>query len=352
MKRAIDLVADEIRPRLLEYFPELKGCPGLTFRIADRCFPSLHTNASFPPKGWCGRQIFKVVLESTSTKLVKRTLFVKVHQNYLTAADEFRKLQIAWKHFETSNDFEVSKPIDLIKGVNAVVTAGVEGVCLNDLVLWAKVMPPTQGRTLTLARQMKRTAGWLRFLHSIDVEDISLDREDFVCGYEALIKRAVSSGLPGHLVSKAWSMIDIIRQYEWASKPALIHYAFCPDHVFLSESRVSAVDFEGLQIGPAFLDLATFYCSIELMVPELMVPELMVPQLGNGTLRHMVRSIFLQSGRNEAGSKVANAFCALELLRQWVYFVELLHGSKTPHLLAALVARKALASIQSLSNDT
>ncbi len=91
MKRTIDLLADEIKPRLSQYFPELKGHPNLTFRIMGNSFLSLRWNASFPPKGLYARQTFKVVLEDARIGQVERTLFAKVYLDDGAAVDEFRR---------------------------------------------------------------------------------------------------------------------------------------------------------------------------------------------------------------------------------------------------------------------
>ncbi len=96
-------------------------------------------------------------------------------------------------HFRNSSNFKISEPIDVIERLNTVIAAGVEGQCLNDLLRWTRIIPPTQGKLWALSKQLERAAAWLRFLHSIPVEDIPLDRQDFICKYEGFIAEARAS---------------------------------------------------------------------------------------------------------------------------------------------------------------
>ena len=339
---SITEVARAVKPRISGYLLALDiSSRGLTLRIRKRGRGLRRMFLSLRPDYL---DVFEITLEGSHPRSLKRRIFLKIHQDNRAASEEFSKLQLVWQHFRTSSEFRISTPLDLIGELNGVVTAGVEGFNLGDLIRWSRIRRRTRERVRSLISHVEQAGYWLRFLHRIEIHEscVSAIQQDLADDLERLMREAARFRFPEHLAAGVASKFDRIKELQRSSKSVLLHYDLTPEHVFLGESTVSVVDLEQLRMGPEAWDLARFCSYFDMMLAPLNV----------GLIFPLLKDRFLQAASLAGDSKLdelINGYSTVIMLQKWVdAMYRLSEGPSTLYLVLPILAKRALANIELL----
>jgi len=336
-------VAEELTHRAPSYLPLLGMNTPVTWHIRRHSHPSRWIFLPFrvPPN------VFEVMIVTAQTPSVRTRLYVKIHETPSDAVREFRNLQFLWDRFASSSEFRISEPIDIVDRLNAVVTAGVGGFRISDLIRLSRILPLSEERIRELVRCVEQAGRWLRFLQSIGTRG-----SEFLESYEGtsvqlddLIKEARIWGFPSDLLPRVRSRFNRIRQELRESRSVLIT-DFTPEHVFLDRHEVSVIDFYPLRLGSRAYDLASFLSYLDLMLMRLNVGRF------SDFLRYKFTSAVI--GHQDPDiNDLMDGYSVMFMLKKWVEIKGRLRSEHSPNLYALLpfIAKRALKNIRQLCDS-
>ena len=211
-------------------------------------------------------------LTITDARNIEREVVVKFHRpgriasgGRLGAETEYEALSLLWPEFEKRDDrLNVPKPLAIIPDHAAVITEKCSGRRLDALLRFNNLR-----RSTDLHKTFNAAGRWLKQFHSVTshegLRQPVLDRlqTEFVADLGACRSRGFSHGL-----------LDSVEGYFFRNKDCLNadqgglvsqHCDFGPHNIFVDGNEITVIDFEGMQEGFIYDDLAYFLCLLDLM---------------------------------------------------------------------------------------
>jgi len=291
-------------------------------------------------------KIFEIILETRETPSRRMSLYVKIHESNLRATEEFRNLKSLWSHFRSSNEFRISKPLGLIDGLNAVVTAQVDGLQLSDMVQRSRILPPAKDGISALVSCVERAGNWLKFFHKTEVNQGTLAINYQASEPDNLMTAARRLDFPERLIIKATARLDRVKEAMRGSGLVVVHPDFTPEHVFFDQQAVSVIDFDILSLGPKAWNMARFCSYFDMMLLPLNMKR----------FSSVLKSRFVSAASDNRDSdtdELVNAFSTLLMLEKWVEINQKLRSHRAPNFYAVLplIAGSAMRNIKHLCDN-
>lgn len=253
-ERIVHLIGD----RVDDYFPQLEATSSKPYLFyAGQNF--LGSLSFFQSK----HKTYRLIIKAGENV---REVFVKIRENDVSAQKEYKDTLNCWKGF-SSEDFSVSRPLDVLPEINAIVFEKADGTSLQSLLNRALLFGKYRFSGTYLTEYFTRAGKWLRTFHrtfstqkSVDIEIVLSQIENWLQGSSAKLGENSKEMICRVARNKAEEnrLKDI--------GTSLLHGNFVPAHVFVHGQKVTLIDFERLRYGPVYIDLLSFALSLDLML--------------------------------------------------------------------------------------
>jgi glycosyltransferase involved in cell wall biosynthesis/Ser/Thr protein kinase RdoA (MazF antagonist) len=185
------------------------------------------------------------------------------------AQREYDALSFLWREFsQRSTRFTVPRPLDHFPEYAALVVEKCQGEKLNQALRWARLLKTSSERE-RLCQQVKTCGEWLALFHQVTGRPGNPSgiyqriERDF---YNDL-KACEELGLDPALAAQVVTWFEQKKSVAFSGDHRIVgyHCDFGPYNVFLSQEKITVIDFEGLQEGIIYDDLCYFLGMIEAM---------------------------------------------------------------------------------------
>jgi Ser/Thr protein kinase RdoA (MazF antagonist) len=211
-------------------------------------------------------------LTITDGENIEKDVVVKFHRparemnsGRAAAETEYEALSFLWPEFEKTDDgLTVPKPLAILPKRAAVVTEKCSGHRLDSLLRFHNLR-----RSADLAMTFKRVGKWLNKFHM--TASCEGSREEVLERLQTEFSRDLAT-CRSRGFDKA--LLDDVEEYFLRNKVLLTreqnkvvsqHCDFGPHNIFVDGDEIAVIDFEGIQPGFIYDDLAYFLCLVDLM---------------------------------------------------------------------------------------
>jgi Ser/Thr protein kinase RdoA (MazF antagonist) len=218
------------------------------------------------------------------------------------AENEYRALSSLWKNFGAAGGrFRVPQPVLLLSEQQAVVTEKCGGERCDKLLQHQAV-----GRGVVSRKQVisavEACGEWLAKFHFVTRRQsdkrhvINRLRKEFA----ADLASCETFGFDRRLIEKAGRYFEANIETVAGESSSIVsqHCDFGPHNIFVSNDTITVIDFEGMQDGLIYDDLAYFLCLIEVM-PFYHLTQTMKREISEAFLRGYEKKSFVNKRQLE-----------------------------------------------------
>lgn len=258
-----------LRSSLPEYYPELSARH------------ELRTELTRAPRARRFTVIFELSLRNRAGVLIK-SLIAKAYRITPKAGARDQNIehksrreyafhrQVYAFFAEHGEEYSVVRPVDYFPDLLTLIVEKAEGADLGDLIQTARYsLGGYFTRKTQLGKYFQRAGKWLALLHRgfATSEGVAFDHEHFerqINHYFERFKRAGGKTKVAEPIRQR--LLELRRKFAGMQVPqAHLHGDFKLRHIFVTEDRISPIDFGNELAGATYNDIARFLVEIKLL---------------------------------------------------------------------------------------